>query len=127
MKARITLLVTFAVAAAAALTVAGAGSAAKGAHAQKAAAPQKVTVLMYDFRFKLSKPSVKVGKVTFTVINKGHSIHNFAVPGVRNSPFLAPGTQKTYTVTFRKAGTFHYLCTVPRHAELGMTGDLIVK
>jgi len=86
-----------------------------------------MTVLMYDFRFKLSKPSLAVGKVTIILKNKGHSIHNFVVTGVKSSPFLAPGTQKTYTITFKKKGKFNYVCTVPRHAELGMNGTLLVK
>jgi plastocyanin len=122
MKHRIALLLTLAVATAAALTLAGTGTAAK-----QTVKAQTMTVLMYDFRFKLSKPSLKVGKVTILLKNKGHSIHNFVVTGVKSSPFLAPGTQKTYTITFKKKGKFNYVCTVPRHAELGMNGVLVVK
>jgi plastocyanin len=122
MKYRIALLLTLAAAAAAAFTVAGASGASKNAKVA-----QKMTVLMFDFRFKLSKTSVTTGPITITVINKGHSIHNFVLTGVKSSPFLAPGTQKTYTATFKKKGKVHYVCTVPRHAELGMVGDLTVK
>ena len=120
MKYRIALLLTLAVAGAAALTIAGAGTAARNATAQK------LTVLMFDFRFKLSKATLAPGKVTITAINKGHSIHNFAIQGAKASPFLAPGTRKTFTITLKK-GKYHYVCTVPRHAELGMFGDLVVK
>lgn len=120
MKYRIALLLTLTVAAAAALTMAGGGA------ARKNATVQKMTVLMYDFRFKLSKATLAPGKVTLTVKNRGHSIHNFLIPGLKSSPFLAPGTQKTYTVTVKK-GKFHYLCSVPRHEQLGMFGELVVK
>jgi uncharacterized cupredoxin-like copper-binding protein len=104
----------------------GIGTTVGASTAGTKATVQKVTVLMYDFRFKLSKSTVAPGKVTFTVINRGHSIHNFDLVGVHSSPFLAPGAQKTLTVTMKK-GSVHYLCTVPRHAELGMVGDLTVK
>ena len=30
------------------------------------------------------------------------------------------------TVTFKKAGKYPYLCDVPRHAELGMAGTIVV-
>jgi uncharacterized cupredoxin-like copper-binding protein len=30
-------------------------------------------------------------------------------------------------VRFAKAGSFYYLCTVPRHAQEGMAGSFIVK
>jgi plastocyanin len=99
---------------------------ANAAVAARTAAVQKETVLMFDFRFKLSKPTLHPGKATFTVMNRGHSIHNFDLQGVHQSPFLAPGQTKSFTVTL-KAGKFYYLCTVPRHESLGMFGNLIVK
>jgi plastocyanin len=119
MKTRTALLLTAAASIVAALGIVGPAAASRSATATK------VTVTMYDFRFKLSKSSIPAGKVTFTVTNKGKSIHNFAIPKVKTSPFLAPGKSTTYTVTM-KPGSYHYICTVPRHVELGMFGTLKV-
>ena len=99
---------------------------ASAAVAARSATVQKDTVLMFDFRFKLSKPTLHPGKVIFTLINRGHSIHNFSIQGVHTSPFLPPGGHSTFTVNM-KAGKYYYLCTVPRHESLGMFGNLIVK
>jgi uncharacterized cupredoxin-like copper-binding protein len=126
MKNRIALFVALA---AAAVTLGAVGTAVASRAAstpQKATAlPTKVTVTMYDFRFKLSLSKVKAGKTTFTVINRGKSIHDFDLIGVKNSPFLQPGKRLTFTVTLKK-GTKSYVCTVPRHSELGMHGKLVV-
>ena len=49
---------------------------------QQMATPVKVTVTMTDFKFKLSKASVpRNTPIVFTVINKGPSPHDFALPG----------------------------------------------
>ena len=42
------------------------------------------------------------------------------------TPLVDPGTTKTLTVTFKKAGKYEYLCTVPGHAAGGMKGILTV-
>jgi plastocyanin len=116
-----------AVATAATLALVGAAADAEGVTAPA----QKVTVTMTDFKFKLTKSgttvkSLKAGKATFTVLNKGKSIHDFDIVKVKNAPFIAAGKSGKYTVTLKK-GTFRYICTVPRHVALGMSGTLVVK
>ena len=113
------LLLTLAVAVTVAPTVAGAGP-------TRSTTVEKVIVLVYDGRFKLSKSTVSPGKVAFTVINRGHSIHDFDIVGVHRSPFLAPGTRKTFTITIKR-GSFEYVCTVPDHKGYGEFGRLIVR
>ena len=124
MKRRIALLAVVAVAAAMSLSIVGAAGAASGS-TQATKPVQKVTVLMYDFRFKFSKPKLKAGKTHFTVINRGKSIHDFDITRVHQMPFIQPGKTYKFTVTL-KPGKFHYVCTVPRHDQLGMTGELTV-
>ena len=98
-----------------------------GATANNMATPVKVTVTMTDFKFKLSKTSVpRNTPVVFTVINKGASPHDFALPG-RKTPIKPPNTGATLKATFKRAGKVRYICTVPRHASLGMVGNLTVK
>ena len=98
-----------------------------GALAAASAKPVVVTVIMTDFTYKLSRDTVPAGQVvTYKVINKGRSAHNFDINGSKGSPFLAPGKSFTLKVAL-KPGEWSFVCTVPRHAELGMRGDLTAK
>jgi uncharacterized cupredoxin-like copper-binding protein len=95
------------------------------------ARPQATTVKVTagkpaELRFTLSKRSVPKGAVTFTVTNRGKLRHDFKIAG-KKTPLLASGRRATLKVTFKKAGRFPYLCTVPGHAAGGMKGTLVVK
>jgi uncharacterized cupredoxin-like copper-binding protein len=88
-----------------------------------------------EFRFELSKKSMPIGAVTFKVVNKGHLPHDFKIctkGGTANTctgkttKLLSPGQSATLTYTFKKKGTYEYLCTVAGHAAAGMKGDLKV-
>jgi uncharacterized cupredoxin-like copper-binding protein len=78
-----------------------------------------------EFRFTLSKKSVPHGAVTFKVTNKGSIPHDFKIGGKRTK-LLSPGRSATLKITFKKAGKYPYLCTVPGHAAAGMKGNLTV-
>jgi plastocyanin len=106
----------------------GAGGAGKATPLQANATPLKVTVRMTDFKFRLSTTTVRKGRpVVFTVINRGPSPHDFDIAGTKGTPVIFAGKRTTQRVTFRKAGLFRYVCTVPRHAQFGMTGRLRVR
>lgn len=93
-----------------------------------ATAPKKVTVKMTEFKFAFTPKAYKAGtKVTFTVQNKGVTGHDFDIAGLKSMPVIAGGKTFKYTVTFKKKGVYRYVCTVPRHAQLGMTGRITVK
>jgi uncharacterized cupredoxin-like copper-binding protein len=96
-----------------------------------AAAARTVTIKVttVDFKFKLSKTTVPKGStVIFKVVNKGNSPHDFDFPTLRKgTPYIAPGKTASYKVKFTKSGSFRFVCTVPRHVELGMVGKLKVK
>lgn len=89
------------------------------------AASQTVTVIATEFHFKLSVKSVKTGTVVFRVENHGKLHHDFKINGVKTR-LIAPGKSATLKVTFKKRGSYHYLCTVPGHAAAGMQGNLKV-
>jgi uncharacterized cupredoxin-like copper-binding protein len=113
------LVLVGALAAAAALVVAVASPAAP--------APQKVAVGMTEFKFTLAPKTVKKNvPVTFTVTNKGSIGHDFKVGG-KKTAVLAAGRKGTVKVTFKKAGRYAFLCTLPSHAAAGMKGVLVVK
>jgi uncharacterized cupredoxin-like copper-binding protein len=90
-----------------------------------------------EFKFSFSAKSVKHGAVTFKFTDKGalpHALKFCSSPkgGSANScagkgtAVISPGKSTTLTITFAKAGSYEYLCTVPGHAAAGMKGDLKV-
>ena len=90
-----------------------------------------------EFKFTLSVKSVKHGAVTFKVTNKGALGHDFKVCTApvksaaattcagKGTGVLTSGSS-TLKITFKKAGTYEYLCSVPGHAAAGMKGVLKV-
>ena len=93
-----------------------------------AARATKVTVTAgkpSEFRFTLSKKSVPVGSVTFAIKNLGSLPHDFKIGG-KVTKLITPKGSATLTVTFKKAGSYPYQCTVPGHAAAGMKGVLKV-
>lgn len=85
-----------------------------------------VAVAAADFKFSLSQQSVPVGTVVFKITNNGGTAHNFAIAG-KASDLIGGGQTTTLTVTFTKAGSYPYLCSIPGHAEAGMKGVLTVS
>jgi uncharacterized cupredoxin-like copper-binding protein len=88
-----------------------------------------------ELRFTLSKKTVPLGAVSFKFVNKGALPHDFKIctkGGTANActgkgtRLLSPGASMTLLYTFKKKGTFEYLCTVPGHAAAGMKGDIKV-
>jgi uncharacterized cupredoxin-like copper-binding protein len=79
-----------------------------------------------EFRFTLSKRTVAKGAVTFKVANRGKVAHDFKILG-KKTKRLAVGKTATLRATFRKAGKYAFLCTLPGHAAAGMKGTLTVK
>jgi nitrite reductase (NO-forming) len=88
------------------------------------------------------KFTVKSGdSVTFKVANAGKSFHSFGVvtdvddPNslVFNSAIksannpMKPGETGEVTFNAGAPGMYHYICTVPGHAALGMQGEFIVE
>jgi len=82
----------------------------------------KVTVVMKEFRFALSRRSVPTGTtVVFKVVNRGKITHNFKIHGTKTRN-LNPGQSATLKVKFAKKARYAYVCTIPGHAALGMKG-----
>ena len=96
---------------------------AMAAHSHQAGTT--VTVVGTEFHFALSTTTVPHGTVTFVFQNKGALGHDFSINGAK-TPVINPKASATVTVTFAKAGSYAYLCTVPGHAQGGMKGTLKV-
>jgi uncharacterized cupredoxin-like copper-binding protein len=91
-----------------------------------------------EFSFTLSSKSVKKGTVTFKVTNGGTVPHNFKVCASSKggtavacagagTATISPKASATLKVTFKTAGSYEYMCTVPGHAAAGMKGILKVS
>jgi uncharacterized cupredoxin-like copper-binding protein len=94
---------------------------------QARAATTTIQVSGGEFFFKLSAKSIaKPGTVTFVFKNVGHVQHDFHISG-KTTPLIQPGKSAKLAVTFKKAGKFSYLCTVPGHAAAGMKGVFTVR
>ena len=114
-----------------------AGAPASGGRAASATTVGVTAGKPSEFGFKLSAKTVAHGAVTFTVTNAGAIPHTFKVCSKatttaansctgKGTPMLSGGQKATLKVTFLKAGTYEYLCTVPGHAAGGMKGLLKV-
>jgi uncharacterized cupredoxin-like copper-binding protein len=126
MSRRIAFRAVSALASTGVLFVAGASmaDASVQAHSVKAhaAATTTISVDAIDYKFKLSKTSLpKPGTVTFDIKNTGQVQHDLQI-NKKTSKMIAPGASTTLTVSFTKAGSYYYECTVPGHAALGMKG-----
>ncbi len=104
--------------------VSGSGAGAAG---PASTASATIQVKGGEFFFRLSTKSLaKPGKVAFTFTNIGHVAHDFSILG-KTTPLIQPGQTTKLVVTFTKAGSYPYLCTVPGHAEAGMKGTFTVR
>ena len=100
---------------------------ALGAGTAASATPQRVTVGMSEFKFAVTPKTVKKNAViTFALTNKGTIGHDFKVGG-KKTAIIPAGKKGALKVTFKKAGRYPYLCTLPSHAAAGMKGVLVVK
>ncbi|HEY2372861.1 MAG TPA: cupredoxin domain-containing protein [Gaiellaceae bacterium] len=97
------------------------------APSRAAPAVTRVTVKMYEYRFTLSVRRVRAGTVVFSIVNKGQLAHDFAIERLqKTSALVQPAGHTTLRVTFRKPGSYYYLCTVGAHVQYGMHGNLTV-
>jgi uncharacterized cupredoxin-like copper-binding protein len=91
-----------------------------GLAARESGKTTTIKVSASEFKFVLSKKSAHHGTIVFTVVNKGHTRHDFKIAG-KKTPMLSPGKKATLRVKL-KTGRYKYLCTVPGHAAAGMKG-----
>ncbi len=87
-----------------------------------------VNVAADEFEFRLDATQAEAGVVTFVVTNEGQMEHDFAISGQgidERTPMLQPGESATLEVEL-EPGAYEFVCTVPGHAMLGMSGTFTV-
>lgn len=128
-----------------------------GKPAEGRKADRTIVLEAKDYAFNRPDIRVKRGEtITFVVKNTGQEDHELTVgdsamqsehrkmmaemPGMDhsqmtghghvmhgNSVSVKPGETKSLTWHFTRAGEFEFACNFPGHAELGMTGKLVVE
>ena len=87
-----------------------------------------VNVTTQEMSISLDESWLKAGTITFVVRNNGFMTHDFAIHGNgvdQKTPMLNSGESATLTVKL-EPGTYTYECTMPGHAQGGMTGTFTV-
>ncbi len=102
-----------------------------GGYASPSAAPipgaPEVVIGATEFSFEPSTVEVPTGKpVNLTLVNDGSTVHNLTIPALGVSVVAGPGQRATVGFVAPAPGTYQIVCTIPGHAEAGMTGTLVV-
>ncbi len=82
-----------------------------------------------EFKFNPSTPSVKKGKVSFTITNDGQTVHALEVEGPGGevkTGAVQPGQSKTIKVDLSKDGKYEFYCPIDGHKQQGMKGEVSV-
>jgi len=113
--------ITLALALVAAGVVAGPASARVGeTHKAEGTTVTRVTVNMFEYRFRFSRASAPKGVVIFRLRNTGDEVHDVSFVSFKKSPFVAAKSSATWRVRFPKARRFQAICTVGEHLYRGM-------
>jgi plastocyanin len=76
--------------------------------------------------FEASTATAPPGRIEFVMDNPSPIDHNIALEEGAEGDVVGNGGTSRFEATL-KPGKYVYVCTVPGHAEGGMTGDLTVK
>jgi uncharacterized cupredoxin-like copper-binding protein len=98
-------------------------------HTQTNGSDATIEVSAQELSFSLEGSQLTGGLVTFVVHNNGFMPHDFAIHGNgvdEKTPTLQPGESATLTVNL-EPGSYTYECTMPGHAQAGMTGTFTVS
>ena len=86
-----------------------------------------VTVTAVDIDFQPAQLQLKAGEpVNVTIVNNGETLHDFTLEAADVHVNVEPGESETTALTIAEPGHYEAECTVPGHAEAGMTIDVVV-
>ncbi len=104
----------------------GGGSGGSGSTSGDSGAPSSVHVTLSEFAIKPSPVAVAVGG-KLHVENTGTTVHNVTVKDTTvKTPDLKPGASAELDLSSLKAGSYTLVCSIPGHAESGMTAPLAI-
>ena len=89
-----------------------------------------VEIALDEFFIRPQNVEVTAGTVRFTVADRGRLRHSFRLWGTKDAPVeiesIFPGDEIDARADL-PPGEYRMVCTVSNHAELGMTGRLVVR
>jgi iron uptake system component EfeO len=89
-----------------------------------------VEIALDEFFLRPQNVEVAAGNVTFVVTDRGRLRHSFRLWGANRAPAeiesIFPGEEIARRAQLAP-GEYRMVCTVSNHAELGMTGRLVVR
>ena len=89
---------------------------------------ETVNISIRDFAFDPSEIRAKAGqKVTLRITNNGSLSHNYTITELDEKANVGSGSTEDLEITFPEPGRYQFLCTLPGHADKGMTGQIIVE
>jgi len=93
------------------------------------AAPSVVVVEATDFAFSPSTLSLAEGEeIVLRIVNKGSVEHNISIPPLGLSLTASPGEAvETRLIVPEPSRAGAFTCTLPGHAEAGMTGEIRIE
>jgi plastocyanin len=93
--------------------------------------PARVQVVAQEFRYALSRRTIKAGRAIIELRNAGQDPHDLYLQRVGGTKIVAwpvaqPGAVVDRELTLT-AGTYRLWCSVASHGTLGMRATLVVK
>ena len=91
--------------------------------------PSRLLVTAREFSFTLSKPKLDAGRSIIQLYNYGEDPHDLRIqrvggPTVTDLGEVLPGQTGTLDTKLRRKSTYRLWCSIPGHADLGMTATL---
>ena len=94
--------------------------------------PARVQIVAQEFRYALSRQTIKAGRAILELRNMGQDAHDLVLVRADGGgvivrwPSAQPGDVLDRAVTLRP-GRYRFVCTVANHRSLGMQAMLTVK
>ena len=94
--------------------------------------PARVQIVAQEFRFSLSRRTIKAGLAVLELRNMGQDAHDLVLTRADRTrvlvrwPVAQPGAVIDREIRL-KPGTYRLVCTVANHRALGMQATLVVR
>jgi uncharacterized cupredoxin-like copper-binding protein len=89
-----------------------------------------LTLILKDFTITPANVTLpKTGKYKIVLFNEGSQLHNVEIDGnglEAKGKEINFGKTSSFTVDFKKAGSYDMFCPIDSHKDLGMTGTITV-
>ena len=94
--------------------------------------PARVQIVAQEFRFSLSRRTIKAGLAVLELRNMGQDAHDLVLERADGNaclvrwPMAQPGAVVDREIRLRP-GLYRFVCTVANHRALGMQATLVVR